>query len=176
MAHQSRMEFAKMTAQDSHRIVVIKKWMLSIISDGGVGRYDDLHIDQIDKNWGDRQKWLDAGLEAFRLAIDLRDQHQLDFTVSLAFSLQSGDKPRGLDFTNNQEFMDALDWSPPSLYLFRTGEEPWVLPYQPSSDLRLMSIDTLRMFGCKIDARRCYFMEFKNVGTNEYYRSIHVTG
>jgi hypothetical protein len=165
-----------MTAQDSHRIAVIKKWMLSTISDGGVGRYDDLHIDQIDKNWKDRSEWLNAGLAAYRLAIDLRDQHQLDFTVSLAFSLQSGDKPRGLDFTSSQELGDVLDWSPPSLYLFRMGEEPWVSPQQSSSDLRLVTIDTSRLFGHKIDARGCYFMEFRNVGTNEYYRSIHIAG
>jgi hypothetical protein len=56
-------------------------------ADGGIARQDDLHVDQIDAEWAVKQRWLDAGLEAYRAALELRTSHHLDLVVVLAFSI-----------------------------------------------------------------------------------------
>jgi hypothetical protein len=103
---------------------VIEHWMLTIATDGGINRYDDLHADEIDGNWMDRNAWVDAGIQAHRIAIALRDKHQLPFIIALGFSLQSGEGLEGVDFQTTGELAVRLDWSPPSLYLFDSGGTP----------------------------------------------------
>jgi hypothetical protein len=108
------------------REVAIERWMLAIIRNGGVQRHDDLHIDQIDKEWRSESTWVAGGLEAFKNALVVRDRRQLDYTVALAFSLRSGREPIGITFSTVEDISEQLDWSPPSLYLFRIGQEPWL--------------------------------------------------
>ena len=38
--------------------------MIAVVSHGGLDRYDDLHVDQIDPNWKARAFWVSAGLES----------------------------------------------------------------------------------------------------------------
>ena len=104
---------------------IIESWMNTVIHDGGVDRYDDLHIDQIDKSWKDPHAWVDAAFEAIRLAVATRDRLRLDFTVALAWSLQTDKAPPVGDFTQRQYLESQTNWSPPSLYLFYRGREPW---------------------------------------------------
>jgi hypothetical protein len=68
----------------------IEAWMLTTVRDGGVVRMEDLHIDRIDETWKAREYWIQGGLEAFRLALMLRDRRQIPFAVALGFSLESG--------------------------------------------------------------------------------------
>lgn len=98
--------------------------MLTTIQDGGVARFDDLHIDRIDELWKPREMWIPGGLEAFRLALMLRDRHQLPFTVALGCSLESGEQLANVDFQTVDELGAKLNWTPPSLYLFTPGKEP----------------------------------------------------
>jgi hypothetical protein len=151
---------------------VIEAWMVANIGDGGIERYDDLHIDRIDEHWARREQWLQGGLEAFRLALGLRDQHRLAPTVALAYSLRSGEEPLGANFRTPDEFHAQLDWSPPSLYLFDCGREPW-----PQSDgVVVQLIDVNILFATSLSAKACYYMEFKQTGSIEYSRSVFVTG
>src|SRR5438270_11420361 len=52
--------------------VIIESWMRTIIRDGGVERYDHLHIDRIDSRWKDRNTWISAALNVYDLALNLR--------------------------------------------------------------------------------------------------------
>ncbi len=45
----------------------IEEWMLAIISDGGAERFDDLHIDEINPQWEDKDRWIEGGLRRFAL-------------------------------------------------------------------------------------------------------------
>ena len=56
--------------------------MLDIATDGGVEKFDDLHIDEIDENWKPRERWFEAGIKAFRIAMELRKEYELPFLVS----------------------------------------------------------------------------------------------
>jgi len=149
---------------------IIEQWMLTIVSDGGIRRFDHLHIDQVDSEWSQRNKWIEGGLEALRIAIAIRNRNQLPFAVGLGFSLESGDHPRGVDFHTKEEFCERLDWSPPSLYLFHRGEEPHT--ESGIADVRGLDPSILSVEG----DLRCYYLEFRQPDADEHYRSVFVEG
>jgi hypothetical protein len=103
---------------------IIEKWMLATVGDGGIERFDDLHIDQIDKRWADRRLWVDGALESFQAAARVLGRHSYELTLSAAFTLRDGRKRVGVNFRTLESFGGRLDWMPPSLYLFRKGQEP----------------------------------------------------
>lgn len=39
---------------DSRHETKIREWMLATISNGGIDRLDDLHVDDIDEDWKQR--------------------------------------------------------------------------------------------------------------------------
>jgi hypothetical protein len=53
----------------------IQSWFNSAIYEGGIDRYDDLHVDQIDPDWNHRSTWITAALESFQTALEVRDNH-----------------------------------------------------------------------------------------------------
>ena len=156
-----------MTPQN-RRERVIEAWMVSILQDGGIDRCDDLHIDTIDKKWNKREHWLDAGLLAFQLALSLKQKHASDTTLSLAYSLESGEQRRGIDFHSPREVEAQFNWSPPSLYLFHRGAEPWIKDH---ADI----LDASKLFGESHSARICYYFEFRAEGESEYSRSVFLS-
>ena len=159
-------------ADNRKREEAIEKWMLTIVDDGGVGRLDDLHIDKIDPVWERRAQWIEGGLEAFRVARVLRDRDGLPFTVALVFSLRSGSRPRGIDFQTLSDLEGRLDLSPPSLYLFRRGEEPrnQMTASNPARDL------SPSMFAIQDAGVVCHYLEFLQEDAEGYCRSVSVEG
>jgi len=174
------LEPSEMTSPPTQAVEVIQNWMLSNIKKQGYERYDDLHIDQIDQRWKARDSWIEGGFEAFRLAVDIRNQHAPSFSVVLAFSLTAGDEPQGLDFRTLQEMNAELSSSPPSVYLFQKGKEPWTetglrdgVVVADNIMVENMSPDT---FGSLAQTNSCYYMEFRQIEFGEYSRSIFVAG
>ena len=150
----------------------IERWMLTIVDDGGVARFDHLHIDKIDPAWKHRPHWIERGLEAFRVAKILRDRNGLPFTVALAFSLTSGNRPCGIDFRTRKELEQRLDSSPPSLYLFHRGEEP--RNQMPPDNLAQYLNHS--MFAIQEAEVGCYYLEFLQQDADEYCRSVFIEG
>jgi hypothetical protein len=70
------------------QVRIIADWMLTILDDG-IERYEDLHVDMIDPSWKPKAEWMNAALDAFRSAIELRDAHKVPFTVGLCVSFES---------------------------------------------------------------------------------------
>ncbi len=103
----------------------IESWMRTIIQNGGIDRHDDLHIDRIWAGWKDQNTWISAGLHVYDLALNVRDREQLPFLVVLGFSLKSGIQRNGINFGAIADVERELGITPPSLYLFRPGQEPW---------------------------------------------------
>ncbi len=145
----------------------IETWMLTIIGDGGVVRMDDLHVDKIDEAWKPRECWVQSGLEAFRIALMLRDRHHLPFTVALGFSLESSEHFTGVDFQNIAELVEKLNWVPPSLYLF----EPGATPHAKISDAVIRELKP-HFFGATLQSENCYYIEFRQAQSREYSRSV----
>lgn len=153
---------------------VIRAWMKATIRSGGIERYDDLHIDRIDTVWRSQRLWITGGLKCLGTALQLRDEEEIDATVTLAFSLNSKQSAEGVDFTNAAELEQQLNGSPPSLYLFHRGSEPWskrMLDPQVTASTIVQEIDS-SVLGSAAAGRRCVYMEFFTDG--EYSRSIFV--
>ena len=112
----------------SDRETTIRRWMLATVSDGGIKRLDDLHVDDIDAGWKDPTSWVSAGLTAYGLALGIRRELGLDVTVALAFSLGDAQDTSVDVFETREEFEKQLDWSPPSLYLFKVGDQQHLSP------------------------------------------------
>jgi hypothetical protein len=105
------------------RETTIRRWMLATVSDGGIKRLDHLHVDDIDGSWKDPTSWVSAGLIAYGLALRIRRELGLDVTVALGFSLVDAQDISRDVFETPEEFEKQLDWSPPSLYLFKVGDQ-----------------------------------------------------
>jgi len=147
---------------------VIEHWMLAANASGEANRLDDLHLDQIDPSLKARECWVDAGFEAHRAGLELRTAHNLDLVVVLAFSLNAGET---YPVSSRGALAEALDWSPPSLYLFRHGQEPW---RQPGFD-RIEQLEPT-VFGCAPGAVMAFDAAFRQPDTQELCRTVYVAG
>lgn len=151
--------------------------MRAIVGDGGLARMDDLHIDKIDNTWKARESWIRGGLEAFRLALILRERLQLPFAVALGFSLKSGEHFTGINFRNIDELGEKLDWTAPSLYLFQAGETPKAQTLRAikegvvhhDADVRDLEHS---IFGSSAMKATCYYLEFRQIEADDYSRSV----
>ena len=148
---------------NSDRKAVIEKWMLAIVQDGGVERYDDLHVDAIDGAWKPKETWVQAGLIAFQLAVELRNRHQLGFTVALGISLPGSRDLIGIDFDSMDELVAKLASTPPSLYLFNRGQEPvptLLLSAENGEVLPDPVVQTIGIFPGAAQNADCNYIEF----------------
>jgi hypothetical protein len=100
--------------------------MLATVSNGGIERLDDLHVNVIDEGWNERTSWVAAGLIAYGLAVRIRRELGLEVTVALGFSLVAVPEASMEKFETQEEFEKELDWSPPSLYLFKAGDRQYL--------------------------------------------------
>jgi hypothetical protein len=96
--------------------------MQHILATGGIERFDDLHIDQIDPTWSERPQWIRGMAESLKAARSVRSNVAPNKVIALMCALGDGPAktPRNVD-----ELAAQLDWTPPSLYLFDVGKEPW---------------------------------------------------
>jgi hypothetical protein len=159
-----------MPAFESSSEDVVERWMMKITVDGGVDRFDDLHIDKIDLSWKDNGLWVEGAIEAFRMAIRVRDRNHMPLSVGLGFSLVSSEAACGVNFRTKEELRAQLDWSPPSLYLIRQGDEP----HTQSESANIQPLDPA-ILGVA-DSARLYYLEFRQDGASEYSRSVFIEG
>jgi hypothetical protein len=165
-----------------HRAVV-QSWFDSAINNGGIDRYDDLHVDQIDSDWKPRSKWIASALESFEMALEVRDadvgnQH---LTVVLAFALESDVHPQGMTFHNREELEKAFCSTPPSLYLLRPGDEFWTQAEESkgdkvSDDLVINTLSASELFGEMPENIKCIYMEYMRKDDEEYSRDLFLAG
>jgi hypothetical protein len=149
----------------------IQNWITEVLSGGGIDQYDDLHLNQIDGEWAGKEHWLQGGLEAYRIAVRLRNSQAPNLKVVLAYSLNTSEIPQGVNFGTTEALQSQLDWSPPSLYLFHRGREPWTQPVDKAVCLNAESL-----FGSPLESVECYYVEFKQPGSSEYLRSVFLAG
>lgn len=148
---------------------IIDAWMVSIIKNDGLERYDDLHVDQIDSRWKSPDVWIEAGLACFQIAINLRNRHEFRCTLALVFSLCELTDSEQASFTNAMELRRQLDWSPPSLYLFPAGREPWIEPN--AADMSVQAFDASNILGLPMVVSG-YLLSFRAAESNQYFRTF----
>src|SRR5258708_26816605 len=157
---------------------IIESWILTIIEDGGVMRYDDLHLDRIDNEWKVPNLWLPAAFHAQDMAIKIRNRHGLTLSVVVGFSLKGGMKKAGVNFKTRAQLEARFNQTPPSLYLFELGTEPWARDKIPgigasAHNLTAERIDSA-IFGKSSPLKDCWYVEFKHSDVEGYCRSVFV--
>ena len=169
-----------MISPHAHGTTVIESWLLSNIKNRGYERDDELHIDRIDQKWQGRESWFSGGLDAFRIAVGIRDKLAPGFSIAVAFSLTADLRPYNRDFRKLTEIEAELSSPPPSLYLFQKGDEPWMRTDSSSRNekadeviVRELSHDT---FSGLTEGTHSYYVEFRQVEFDEYSRSVFVAG
>ena len=151
--------------------------MLTVLQDGGLERFDDLHVDRVDGAWRPRHQWIEGGLAAFGMATRLRNRHKLSVKIALAFSLQAHEGRVGVDFRTRDEFEKMLDWTPPSLYIVRSRIEDALAILKAvqqtdiSDDAFVQELD-FHPFGTLETGQRCLYAEFRRMGEPEDGRTV----
>jgi hypothetical protein len=151
--------------------------MTQVNRDGGIARFDDLHVDAIDPLWKKPELWTEACRHAFQYGVEVRDRLGLPLTVALGMSLRAD----SLVMTGGvrlSELVSLLDSTPPSLYLFFRGQEP-------GSDLEAAirsgrveadNISTTFMAVDLPNARSGLFLRFRRTGSEEFTTSAFLFG
>jgi hypothetical protein len=164
-----------MEPQDRKR--VIEQWMTRVSQDGGIERYDELHIDAIDPQWKQRKRWAVASSSAFQCGVAVRNRLNPPLTVGLGMSLRED----ALEPTHEIELTDlvaAADWSPPALYLFREGHEPGHDLKDAIREGRVEADSVLSEFTALHvpTAKSSVFLRFKRSASDEYTTSVFILG
>ena len=105
---------------------IIESWMTEVIQGGRHRAFADLHVDQVDAKFGPRDQWLRGAVDCAREAILIRNSRNWNFTIAIGMSLRSNPQRVGLPSVTYAQLEELLDDSPPSLYLFERGAEPWI--------------------------------------------------
>jgi len=106
----------------------INTWVDNTVFLKSYKEFDDLHIDEIFTPEPKQQDWFDLSIEAYEYALKLVEESYPNISCGLTFSLKAENTRQGVNFKNIQELTGEFDITPPSLYLFKKGEELWNLP------------------------------------------------
>ena len=162
---------------------IIQSWFGSAVHEGGIDRYDDLHVDQIDAAWKSRSTWIAAALKSFEIAREVRGSYSGDthLTIVIAFALVSESRPLGITFQNRSELENAFSSTPPSLYLFRKGGEFWTQAEESNEkrinhDSYIKILNASELFGKMSETVKCIYMEYLKIGDEEYSRDVFLAG
>ncbi len=167
------------------RQTIIKRWMLTTVKTDLVDRFNDLHINKIDSKWDSKQEWVEGGLEALRIAIEVRSANGLAVTVAVIFSLISSYEMKDVDFKSQEQFIGQLNWMSPSLYIFPQGKEPWLEVESkkrihgntglsaPNEVFQKLDVELFRQTDLSYN---CYYWKFLDAQSQEYSQSIILAG
>ena len=148
---------------------LIEEWMEKVLATESHRAFVDLHIDDIDRSWSDRSRWLSGALSCLEAALLIKRRRGWTVTAAVGFSLRSHRAPRGLQLHSYQDLQAELDSSPPSLYLFLPGEEPW----HDDADFQTFEIPRSLPTNHVV---RAYLREWYDENDEDYRRSFWLAG
>ena len=125
-------------------MVDLEVWMERAVRSGSWQRFDDYHVDS---GTAAREVWVARALEEFSHARSVRDRRFPGFALLLGFSLEHVHT----GFATAAALNEALDWSPPSLYVFGADSE---LLADALSDAFEVATPPFVPFGCRAYVRK----------------------
>ncbi len=148
----NKKELYKKTLQD---------WIDKVIQGKLWENYVDLHIDEVDKEFKKKEKWLNASLLLFNYILELIDVN--DYNAILVIPLSFSETPTDLNDLNLMYVENRLDLTPPSFYLFPLRYNSFEKTINSSSYIKKIS-DEIN--------RKVYFKEEKD--GDEYFRVLYI--
>ena len=146
----------------------IEQWLHEAIENEGYRRFDDLHIDEIDPRYEEPALWLGGIVEALNQAAAIRDSHAWPFTLAAGIALKASDAAEGVTITGPDDIADQFDVTPPSLYAFPKGGEPWATDHQAYVEIPAAVV-------AAEDVTRCFFGEKFDDADREYRRTVWIS-
>ncbi len=137
----------------------LQNWIDQVISNKLWKQYVDLHIDEVDQVFKQKQNWIMGSLFLFRCVLSLIDKTKYD--VFLAIPLSCVPKAGLVNFTKLELLESELDITPPSFYIYPKGEKNYEETIKSSEHLDII-IDNMELY---------YKEENEN---EEYYRTIYL--
>lgn len=145
----------------SEFIDFLQNWINQVISNRLWEKYVDLHIDEVDENFRQKQNWITGSLFLFNCILSLIDKDEYD--VFLVIPLSCGPKDGLISFTKLESLESELDITPPSFYLFPKGEKNYEETIKSAKKLDVSIENTT------IDI---YYKEESE--NEEYYRALYL--
>lgn len=134
------------------------KWIMTNIDTGGFRRCDDRHLDELSPEYRQREIWLDGVKKVATELCTLRQKIPMQFCIAIGMSLISKEVRLGVTYHTAAELDDELTLTPPSVYVFERGKEPWNL--QPGDaeivDQDLLSINIGGIWYIHFEYRETY--------------------
>jgi len=159
----------------------IQSWFDTVIHDGGIDRFDELHVDVIDKARKSKKSWISAALESFEIALEVREEDESGqkLTIVLSFALVDDVEPLGVTFHDRESLEKNLSYSPPSILVFRKDND--FLKYLKSSEIgavsggsALIKLNANELFGELHRPVTCIYSENKRPEDDEYRRILYL--
>ena len=169
MATEEQLEASKVRL--AARAQLIEQWMSPAVKSLEVDQFNDLHIDAIDPDWRKRDCWFECGIEALTIADEVRKNKRYEVDIALTFSLRPVSRPHRTSFNNRTQLIRSFDWSPPSLYLVRSGTYPWDALPAPDTKMFVKTVVT-EAIGISRPTKGCYLLQFKTKNSPEYQRTL----
>jgi hypothetical protein len=147
----------------------LAKWILDGVDTAVHVPFVEQHVDRLNSNYREKHSWIDGALVLLRDGSHLiRDVSDLA-TLAACIHLRSEPVPLGVNFTSLDELSDELSDTPPSLYLFPKGKEPWIDPREQFA--RLPGTP----FGSRCADLFVFYSEYSVPGELEFRRSLWFT-
>jgi len=128
-------------------------------------KWCDTHIDDIEPTVT-FQEWFEKAYELLIEGVAYLRSMSTNHTLVACISLRSDTIPFGLNFKSLAELQDEFNMTPPSLYVFYRGFEPWV---QPTSNFVLINSEVVHMQSKEISL---LYLEYREEDQLEFRRSL----
>jgi hypothetical protein len=159
----------------------IQSWFDAVIHDGGIDRFDELHVDVIDRTRKSKKSWISAALESFEIALEVRDEDVSgqELTILLSFALVDDVRPLGVTFHDRESLENNLSYSPPCILVFRKDNDflkrlKSLEIESVSGDSVLKKLSATQLFGELHRPVTCIYSENKRPDDDEYLRLLYL--
>lgn len=116
-----------MTSESRTPAGIIEAWISRLLETDQLDRFDDLHIDEIDPAYQSRAEWITGAVRCLQVATEVRRRAAYEVTICVGLGLRDDTGPEHSIPMSLEALQAEIDWSPPSLYGFVPGSEPWIV-------------------------------------------------
>ncbi len=103
------------------------EWIRENVASKGFLRFEDLHLENVSDVAASPEGWFDAMAKTCSLLDGVRSELPLGYSICIGISLRCDETPMGVTFRNGVELMSEFTYNSPSVYVFETGTEPWIV-------------------------------------------------
>src|SRR5690348_2766567 len=103
---------------------LLETWVSSFVT--AKKQRDDIHVDQIDRAYADKDQWLRGATEILIAARDVRNVKKSICSFAVEFYLSPMPNKAAPKLTTAAELTAQFSWTPPMLVAYASGHEPWI--------------------------------------------------